>query len=115
MELTMTKNGLLIDYEYCSGCHSCEVACRNELSLPVDQWGIKLAEDGPRKLPDGGWHWDYIPVPSELCDLCEPRTAKGLEPMCVQSCQAKVMDYGSPEELAKKMEQKGGKVVIFLP
>ena len=23
------RNGLLIDYEFCTGCHSCEVACRN--------------------------------------------------------------------------------------
>ncbi|HBT95151.1 MAG TPA: oxidoreductase, partial [Coriobacteriia bacterium] len=25
--------GILINYEYCTGCHSCEVACRNELGL----------------------------------------------------------------------------------
>jgi len=43
----MARNGLLIDYEYCTGCHTCEVACKQELDLPVGKWGIKLLEDGP--------------------------------------------------------------------
>ena len=29
----MTQKALYIDYEFCSGCHSCEVACRNEICL----------------------------------------------------------------------------------
>ena len=45
----MSKYGLLIDYEYCSGCHSCEIACRNEKDIALDDWGIKLASIGPWK------------------------------------------------------------------
>ena len=37
--------GLLIDYEYCTGCYSCEVACKNELKLPHGKWGIKLLKN----------------------------------------------------------------------
>ena len=40
--------GLLIDYEYCTGCHSCEVACREEHSFGIGTFGIKVMEDGPR-------------------------------------------------------------------
>ena len=39
--------GILINYEYCTGCHSCEVACRNELGLAHGEYGIKLTEVGP--------------------------------------------------------------------
>ena len=34
--------GLLIDTEWCSGCHSCEMACQMEHALPVGQTGILL-------------------------------------------------------------------------
>lgn len=109
------KNGLLINYKYCSGCHSCEMACKNEHDIPLGKWGIKLSEDGPWKLPNGEWHWDYIPHPTELCDLCAERTAQGKLPNCVQTCQAKVMEYGTLEELSKRADGIGEKVVIFVP
>ena len=38
----MAKNGLLIDYKYCTGCHSCEVACKNHLGLKTGKWGIRI-------------------------------------------------------------------------
>lgn len=32
----MSKSyGLLIDYDYCTGCHSCETACKMELGLTL--------------------------------------------------------------------------------
>jgi Fe-S-cluster-containing dehydrogenase component len=113
MELLM--NGLLINYEYCSGCHSCEIACKNEHDIPLGKWGIRVSEDGPWELPQGGWHWTNLPIPTEICDLCAKRTAKGLEPSCVQHCQAKVMFYGSIEELTSKAKNKGSKVCLFIP
>ena len=39
--------GILINYEYCTGCHSCEVACKKHLELPKGEFGIKLTEVGP--------------------------------------------------------------------
>lgn len=111
----MSANALLIDYEYCSGCRSCELACRNEHDIPEGCWGIRVREEEPWTMPDGTWNWDYVPVPTGLCDLCEGRMADGLEPMCVQSCQAKVMEVGPVGELAARMAEKGRRVVIFKP
>lgn len=111
----MSGNALYLDYEFCSGCHSCEIACRNELGLGLDQWGIKVVEDGPRQLPDGTWHWNYLALPTELCDLCEARVARGELPACVLHCQAKVLEYGTIEECAGKLAAKGSKAVIFAP
>ena len=110
-----TKNALFIDYEYCSGCHSCEVACRNELGIGSDYFGMKVLEDRPRQNPDGSWHWDYMAYPTELCNLCAERVQSGELPSCVQHCQAKVLAYGTVEEMAAKLVEKGGKAAIFIP
>ena len=111
----MSQNALYIDYEFCSGCHSCEIACRNELELPIEDFGMKLLEDKPRQHADGSWHWDYIAVPGELCDLCASRVEAGLLPSCVQCCQAKVLEYGTIEECAAKLAAKPRKAAVFVP
>ena len=111
----MAENALFINYKYCSGCHSCEVACRNELGLGIDGFGMKILEDRPRQNPDGTWHWDYIAYPTELCDLCAERVQAGEMPSCVLHCQAKVLFYGTVEECAAKMAGRAGKAAIFIP
>ena len=54
----MSENALLVHYAYCSGCRSCELACRNEHDLPEGCWGIRVREEEPWQLPDGTWNWD---------------------------------------------------------
>ena len=39
--------GILVNYEFCTGCHSCEVACKKHLGLPEGEFGIKVSEIGP--------------------------------------------------------------------
>ena len=92
--MTRGEYGLLIDYEYCSGCHACEVACKKEHEMPKGDFGIKILKDGPRQSSDGVWEFDYIPVPTHLCDLCAARVDAGKLPTCVHHCQAGVMVYG---------------------
>ena len=112
----MTQYGLLIDNQYCTGCHSCEVACKNERDLPHGQWGIKILELGPWKLEDGKhWEYRYVPVPTSSCDLCEARVAEGKHPSCVHHCLASAMEFGTLEELAAKMSEKGKMASIFIP
>lgn len=111
----MSKSyGLLIDYDYCTGCHSCETACKMELGLPLGQYGIKILQDGPRKLENGKWEYNYLPIPTSLCNLCEDRVKMGKKPTCVHHCQAAVMTYGTVEELSKQMEGNK-KMVLFTP
>ena len=43
----MTQYGLLIDYEYCTGCNSCVIACKEEHDYPVGKWGIRVFDNGP--------------------------------------------------------------------
>ncbi len=108
----MPQNGLLIEYEYCTGCHTCEVACKQENDLPVGKWGIKLNEIITDN--NGRLRIDYIPFPTVLCNLCAARTARGELPSCVKHCQAACMMYGTITELAKAMKKKP-RSVIFAP
>lgn len=107
----MPTFGLLIDYEFCIGCHVCELACKQEHDLPVGKWGIKVAQSGPMKLDGDRWSLDYIPIPTELCDLCQTRVKKGRKPACVAHCQTGVMRFGTLEELAGFMKLKPNTVL----
>lgn len=103
----MLRDGLLIEYEYCTGCQSCVVACKQEHDYPVGIGGIKLNE-----IVTGGTseedrlRIDYLPFPTKYCDLCVERVGAGGEPACVKACQASTMWYGDLATLAKLMEAK---------
>lgn len=106
---------LLINYEFCTGCHTCEVACKTEHNLENGQWGIKILQDGPRQLPDGKkWEYNYIPYPTSLCDLCADRVAEGRLPKCVHHCQAGVMEFGTVEEMAELILDRPNSVMFRL-
>ena len=113
--------GLLIDYEWCTGCHTCEMACRKEHGLADEDFGIKIAEFIWPINPEGldwqhadRWQYTYIPVPLDQCDLCAERTGRGELPTCVHHCQAKCMEYGDIETLAAKLAGKPKQTLFCL-
>ena len=76
--------GMLVDYDYCTGCHSCEVSCKERFDMAEDEWGIKLADNGPWRYSETDWEWNHVPIPTEECDLCADRLAAGRRP-CASS------------------------------
>ena len=112
----MSKYELVIDYKYCTGCHSCEVACRKEKALPMDQWGIKLTEQGPMRLDGGKVMWNFVPVPSDLCDVCADRMEAGRRPSCVVACLGACMLAVKLEDIPQAVaEKKNERVSVFIP
>ena len=109
----MARTGLLIDYDFCSGCHACEVACKVEHGFKTGEWGIQVFTMGPREIAPDKWEYTNIPVPTELCDLCEDRVAAGKMPTCVHHCQALVIECGPVDELAARMDKQ--KMVLYTP
>ena len=107
------RQGLLIDYEYCTGCHACEVACVQEFGRKAGTGGMRVIEV-VQELPMDKAYLAYIPFPTESCVLCTARTRKGLKPACEQHCMANVIQHGTVEELAKKMEGKS-RMVLWTP
>jgi len=108
----MAKKGLLINYEYCTGCHTCEVACKQEHDYPPGRWGIMVKEF--TRETEGKVQVDFLPFPTDLCDLCARRTAKGEKPACVKHCMTACMSYGTIAELAALMEDMP-RSVLFVP
>ena len=108
----MTK-ALLIDVNYCTGCHTCEVACQNEHGFEPDRLGIEVRQVGPFVLneEETRYQYDFFPYPTAFCDGCGRRVAKGKRPSCVQHCQAGCMQYGDVEELAPAI--KGHKQLLI--
>lgn len=102
--------GLLIDYKWCTGCHTCEIACQQAHPgyAPKEvgeqgTYGIKLTQVGPYDLGNKRFQYEFVPTPTSFCDLCAERTAKGKKPSCVKHCQAACMEYGPIDQLAQKM------------
>ncbi len=108
----MGKHGLLIEYDYCTGCHTCEVACQQENQYPAGRNGITVTEH----ILDTGQKISiyYTPFPTDLCNLCARRVKKGETPACVKHCQANCMKFGRIAQLAKEMETKS-KMLLYAP
>lgn len=110
----MKDHVMLIDYEYCTDCHACEVSCAYEKGLSQDEWGIKVTQGGPAVI-QGQSMWDYVPVPSSACDLCDERRATGEVPACQLHCLAACIEVIPLAEVADKIADHGDKTVVFMP
>lgn len=95
--------GILVDYEWCTGCKSCEMACQMEKGLPIGQAGVKVFQVGPWKIEEDKWQYDYSVIFGDMCDLCAERVGTGKKPTCVKHCEAQCMEYGPLDELATKL------------
>jgi Fe-S-cluster-containing dehydrogenase component len=108
----MSDYGILIDYEWCTGCHTCETACQMEHDLPINQFGIKLFDVGPWKFGDDDWQLSYIPVPTKQCNYCVERLEKGKRAACEHHCQAQCLKVAPVEELAELAKFKKQQVLF---
>lgn len=107
--------GMLVDYEWCTGCHSCEVACSVEAThaeFPKGHCGVKVHEEGLYQIGEEQWTDIFMPVFTDLCDACVQRRVKGEElPTCVKHCQAHVLKLGEIETLAHELAVKPKQVL----
>lgn len=97
----MSKKGLLIDYEHCTGCYGCVVACIQEHGYPQDRSGIAVNEVVTEDVEKV--RIDYLVFPTDLCDLCAKRVSEGQSPACVKHCQSSCIFFGPLDELVGKM------------
>ena len=110
--------GMLVDYEWCSGCHSCEVACSVELThagFPKEHCGVKIHEEGVYRVGVDEWIDVFMPIFTNLCDQCVKRISGGeSDPTCAKHCQAHVLEYGDLADLAIKLSKKRKQVLYAL-
>ena len=108
----MPRNGLLIQYDWCTGCHACEVACKQEHNFSEGMVGIKV--DEIVSTDSNKVYVDFMPYLTRFCDLCVDRIKAGEKPACVKHCQAICITYGTIAELSKALN-KQSKSSIFVP
>ena len=108
----MAHYGIAIDYDYCTGCHTCEVACQQEHNYSVGMSGIVVREYEYEVY--GRVRIDYLPFFTKHCDLCKGRRTRDRKalPSCVHHCQSSCMVFGLTDELAAKLP-KQSKVALF--
>ena len=110
----MTRRGILINYDYCTGCHSCEVACRVEHGYPDDQGGVIVRQIGPWEYATDRYQYSFMPIITEQCDQCRGRIEQDKDPMCVHHCQSFVMKYGDVDELSDSVSDCSKHVLYYL-
>lgn len=110
----MMRKGLLFDQEYCVGCQSCCVACRQENDYDAETWGIKIIEQTYKHI-NGRVQVDFLPFPTELCTLCASRIASGFDtkPSCVKHCPTFCIAYGNADDLLE-MSKTMKRPVLYL-
>lgn len=99
--------GILVDYHYCSGCHTCEIACAVSHGLPNEQAGVVLNHVGPWEAVDGTWQEDFIPFFTKNCNLCRAgEQAHNGKTMCEHHCQAQCIKVGELSELQAELAER---------
>jgi len=99
---------LYADIDRCVGCHACEVACRQEHDVPLDENRIRVLETKPQKVNEKTTFY-FIPVVTDKCTFARSRYVnsaqnlvdKALAPACVSSCPTKALGYSDIYQLAK--------------
>lgn len=114
------KYALLVDYTFFSGNHAAEIACKEELGLPLDQWGIKEVCVGPFKIGEGNdgddWEWIYLPIPTSIFSKHwgTGGDKAGQRPVAVQVEESNSLYYGTLEEMEAKMHEFDRPMCLFV-
>jgi Fe-S-cluster-containing dehydrogenase component len=103
---------LLVDYTYCTGCHSCEIACNQEYQRALGLSGIKVFES--TMVQGDRYYIDYIPVRTDLCTFCAGRLKKGKKPACVQHCLSGCLEIVDRQEITDRLTEVKRKQMFFL-
>ena len=76
---------MLVNLDRCIGCHSCEIACKQENKVPEGTKRIEVKQIGPATL-NGKTRMDYIPLMNNGCTLCAHIVKVGRGTACEESC-----------------------------
>lgn len=96
---------LLVNLDRCVGCHACEIACKQENSVPLGTIWLRVVQIGPKKV-DGKLRMDFVPLMSDECTLCRHRIEKGMEPACVINCPTQALKFCDTAETLRLLNSK---------
>lgn len=96
----MAQYGFYFDAENCTGCHTCQVACKDAHDLPVgtNYRVVRTFTTGSGFAPS----IYHISMPVAGCDLCKGALGGYDHMACVASCPQRAIEYGDLDELRAK-------------
>lgn len=94
---------LLLDLDDCTGCFSCEAACRDKHRYGYEEDWMKVERRDPF-LVDGKLRQYHLVAP--VLDKCAACYAEDDNPPCVAGCPALALKIGTLSEMAKLAEDR---------
>jgi anaerobic dimethyl sulfoxide reductase subunit B (iron-sulfur subunit) len=88
MRIEMTRLAFYFDSNACSGCKTCQIACKDKNNLPVGMNWRRVYEitGGGWKRSGAAWISDVIAYNISIsCNHCE-------KPVCLEACPAKAIE-----------------------
>ncbi len=112
----MTTNGakpvgMLLDAERCTGCYSCQSACRDTNQVPFSERWLEVIRRKP-VFVDGELRMYHLLAPElDKCAVCVQRE---YPPLCERVCMASCL-FVAPVEKLEPIMKKKGKWVLYHP
>jgi Fe-S-cluster-containing dehydrogenase component len=110
----MKKVSLIFDKKNCMGCHTCEVACKQEHNLGVGPRLVRVLERSPDFIPVYCHHCANAPCQEACPENAITRNARGVVLIsseacigckeCLEACPFGAMQYDEEEETAVKCD-----------
>ena len=110
----MEKISLIFNKNNCMGCHTCEIACKQEHNLGVGPRLVRVIEQSPDFIPIYCHHCENPPC-KEVCPvnaisrneqgivLIDSKMCTGCKE-CIQACNFEAMQFDDDHEIAVKCD-----------
>jgi Fe-S-cluster-containing dehydrogenase component len=103
--------GMLVDLNRCTGCYSCQAACRQVNGFSYDEKWLKVIRQNPEPI-DGKLRMIHLPVPLAL-EKCAECIARESPPLCSKVCLGNALFVAPVEKLVPMLEKKH--TMLFTP
>lgn len=112
MNQATKKVGMLLNSDRCTGCFSCQAACREVNLYSYDEQWMQVVRRDPYYV-DGSLRQYHLVAPSlDKCALCYEKDSS---PLCTRVCTGAALFVAPVESLLEIMANNGRKGVLFTP
>ena len=107
----MTKRGILVDLEMCSGCWTCAMVCHVAHHLEEDDYRLYIRTNGAGGVDEPAGEFpnctiSWQPIFTKSCTLCADRLAGGIEPYCMRNCPVRAIIHGDFDDESSEISQR---------
>ncbi len=103
--------GMLLDAQRCTGCYSCQSACREANLVPFEEKWLEVVRRKP-VIVDGELNLYHLLAP--VLEKCAECVEHQTPPLCVRVCMASCLNVAPVEKLLPLLKNKG-KWVLYAP